>query len=144
MASTAPSSGAPSKMPGTLEGHHSAASVKTLHARPRPPPRMRSDTKWNVSDARRRYRCNVTGMLIDALLVNGPPGLRCGIAVHSEVGETIGIFILFARHVLEPHIADLHHQHARLQVERLEPFVLHLIVAAHLLDDQLRVATYRE
>src|SRR5687768_7692759 len=73
-ASTAPSSGAPSNRPGTLAGHHSAASVKTLHASPRPPPRMRSDTNWNVSDARHRYRRNVTGIVIDPLLVNGPLG----------------------------------------------------------------------
>jgi hypothetical protein len=67
-----------------------------------------------------------------------------GVSVHANVRQTIGILILLPTDVLEGNIANLHHEHARFQVERFQPFVLDLVVALHLLDDQLRIALDRD
>src|SRR3954470_20345167 len=73
---------------------------------------------------------------------SSPPSARLQLRlclVHSEIGEAIRFLVELAPHVLERDLADRADERARLQEQRLQPFVLHLVLAAHLLDEQLRV-----
>src|SRR5262245_21956138 len=59
--------------------------------------------------------------------------------VHSRIRQTIGVRIGFAANVLERHAADVAGKHPRSSVERNQSRMLHLVVAEHLLDQQLRI-----
>jgi hypothetical protein len=59
--------------------------------------------------------------------------------VHAEVGEAIRIFVQLAPNVFEAHLTDLPNERACLEEQRLEPFVLHAILAAHLFDEELGI-----
>ena len=47
-------------------------------------------------------------------------------------------------HMLERHAADFVGEQSRLRVQWLQPCVLHLVVAEHLLDQQQRIGPYVE
>jgi hypothetical protein len=59
--------------------------------------------------------------------------------VHRFVRKTICVAIPLAADVLEPYVADLSHELARLHPERLQARVLDAVLTTHLLDEQLRV-----
>src|SRR5262245_18293244 len=59
--------------------------------------------------------------------------------VHTQVEQSIRILVEFAANVLERDVADLAHERARLHEERLQPFVLHAVLAAHLLHEELGI-----
>ena len=59
--------------------------------------------------------------------------------VHAEIREPVGVLVEFAGDVLERDAPDLMREQGRLCVERLQPRMLHLEAAAHLLDEQLRI-----
>src|SRR4051794_21000593 len=59
--------------------------------------------------------------------------------VHRGVREAIGVRVHRAADVLEGNAADFVRQRARPRVQRLQSGVLHLVVADHLLNEQLRI-----
>src|SRR5688500_3599771 len=71
----------------------------------------------------------------DGLPASSAPGRF----VHSLVGQAIGFLVVLAADVLELHVTNLLRQAARLLPERLKPWMLHPVFAAHLFHQQVGV-----
>ena len=59
--------------------------------------------------------------------------------VHREVGQAIGFLVELPAHVFERHAADAADERAGVLIERLEAGILHAVLAAELLDEQLGI-----
>ena len=91
--------------------------------------------------ARRRAR-RTDGGRDQALRLRLGRGLLVFRFVHGRIREAIGVGVQGAADVFVRHLADFVGEEARSGVQRLQPRVLHLVDAAHLLDEQQRVGAH--